>query len=536
MKTLSPFFRIIPLVFLALTLTSCADVATSTIERRPLQDSVRQLNFLEDTTTVHFENLDHNDIILVRLNQSNLIVSSENTGGVQGHLFSAQDAEFPAPRVTESVFTMGHSVARAFNANPPPIREERLDFSRNASSRFVPPVVGDTRLFWVETFTYSESWVQRQATLRATGRHRNIWVMNENFSTTVGSGNMITAAQAQSLADTFDRIYPIATNILGFEFGGGPNSPFPGGMDGDPKIQILIYDIVDASGRIVAAGYFWAKDFFTQTELDLLGANIRTNMAEIFYLDASHINSDPDFMYSTLIHELQHMINFNMKFLRHGLPSPAWYNEMLSMMAEDLIAPLIGISPRNPDHVIQQRVPRFLRSYYATGVAEFAPMTSPLALASYANVYAFGAYLVRNFGGANLVRRILHNNTVGVASITQALGEITPGMTFERALARYGEALVFGGHSMPEGVLTFDRNVRSTVNGITYTAYAFNIWNMPRLGGGVGPYIFDLGQRGMRPRSVSLHSTPAWRNRSGNLSITLVRPTDPDVILYLMVR
>jgi len=506
---------------------------------RTYEESVRPVIFTGQTATVSFENLNRNDIFLVKVNTSGVVVDAANTGRVHGIYSSSEDIDTPEELSMESLPQLGHHpIARKFNANPPPIAAEALNKPRSASfPRFTAPSVGDTRQFYVEAYLGSSNWLSRQATLRAVGRHANIWVMDENFSPTINFGNRITAAQARSLAERFDRIHPLATNILGFEFGGQPGCPgWPGGVDGDPRIQILIYDIVDASGQTAAAGYFWAKDFFTQEELDAASWNVRTNLAEIFYLDASILNTNPDFMYSTLIHELQHMINFNVKFLRHGVASPVWYDEMLSMMTEDIIAPLIGIPATSRDHIIQHRTPRFLRHYADAGITEWRTDSLSNTLNSYANGFAFGAFLLRNFGGANLLRRILANNTVGIASISLALIEVSQGMTFERALARYGEALIFSGRAVPEGVLTLDRTTTSTVNGVTYTAFAFNIWNMFRMGGGMGPYFFDLAPRAMRPHSISIHSTSAWRNRSGDFSITLERPDNANVAFYLMVR
>jgi hypothetical protein len=41
------------------------------------------------------------------------------------------------------------------------------------------------------------------------------------------------------------------------------------------------------------------------------------------------------------------MINFNVKYVTHGVSSDPWYNEMLSKMAEDIISPLIGVGASN---------------------------------------------------------------------------------------------------------------------------------------------------------------------------------------------
>ena len=93
--------------------------------------------------------------------------------------------------------------------------------------------------------------------------------------------------------------------------------------------------------------------------------------------------------------------------------------------------------------------------------------------------------------------------------------------------------MIFSGSSMPEGVLTFDKTVTKTISGTAYTAYGFDVWNdfTPK-----GPTVLDLSQREMRPYSISIHSTTAWKNRTGNVPITLNRPSDPNVVLYLMVK
>ena len=465
---------------------------------------------------VDFHDLTDNDIFLVKVNTSDLVVNAANTGRVMNvspylsevlpHTLQAHNiSDNELPRIGRPF-----NEAHLFPLPMPVVREAPL----RTRSVFVPPVVNDRRNFWVETVVGNLTFISREAVLEATGTHSNIWVM----------GNSISRPQAQALAKNFDIIYPAATEILGFEYGGRPGHPNPGGRDGDPKIQILVYEI----GSNVA-GYFWEKDFYTDAQL-LPGW--RSNNAEIFYIDASTVISSPDFIISTLIHELQHMINFNVKRVERRLSSPAWYNEMLSMMAEDIIAGfLTALPPTNSGHVIQQRIPLFLSDYIDEGVTEWGQQ-----LISYSTKYAFGAYLLRNHGGADLLRRILANNAVGIPSITAALNEIRPGLTFNEALIRYGESLVFA-NPVPSGVMTFDRTVETTINGKNYTAFGFNIWDMQRRGSSAkGPIIHDLTQRNMRPHSVSLHSADAWQNKSGSYSITLQRPRDPNIVFILMVK
>ena len=496
---------------------------------RTLEESVQRVIFTADTATVTFSNLSGNNIYLFRVNTSGNTVGAGDIGSVLNvspnltqstiHLLGSQpvvsDTELP-PR--------GHPAAREFNANPPLIKRDRSAMPAPLTA-FVPPVVGDIRYFWVETFLSSGSWIEVPAVLLATGTHGNIWVVN----------NGITVAQAQRLSNQFDILYPVTTNILGFEYGGGPSGH--GGMDGDPKVQILVYDILDAAGNVAAGGFFWSKDWFTQAELDAWGLNMRTNLAEIFYIDSSQVRNVPDWIPILLAHELQHLINWNVKSVQYGANSATWYNEMLAMMMEDLIACFFGIPPTNWLHSIMTQMPLFLNTYNEVGFTEWGIGLPTAVRSSYAKAFAFGAFLMRNFGGAELLKSIHANNTTNVASITAALQKHNgTDVDFLYALRRFGEAMVFSGASIPAGALTFDRTITNTINGITYTSHAFDIWNMTRSGGGLGPQIFGLVPMAMRPHSVLLQSSDAWRNRSGDISITLQRPSNSGIELYLLVR
>jgi hypothetical protein len=424
---------------------------------------------------------------------------------------------------------MGHPAADEFHANPPPIVRETF---QPLAALAAPPAVNDTRMFWVERYYNNGDWVQKQATLKATGQHSNIWVMDNE------SG--ITTERAQDLARNFDIIYPAETNILGYEYGGGPGGS--GGKDGDLKIQILVYDLVNASGVNQAGGYFWGKDYYTQSQLDsdityiLFPPAPKTNLAEIFYLDSSNVRNNLAYATSTLAHEFQHMIHFNRKTVVNGKGSATWYNEMLSLMTEDVMADIIGIPHTSSSHSIQQHIPRFLATYNEVGFTEWGSGTPNQVASSYAKGYTFGAYLMRNYGGTDLLRRIVTNDTVGTDSITAALNGIESGMTFGKALSRFGEAMIFSGNSKPGDALTFDKTVTNTITGYTYTIHAFDIWNTRQSVSGYGPVIFPLTPKDMRPHSVLLHQADSWKNVSGTFSVTLNRPSNTAVEFYLMVR
>jgi hypothetical protein len=479
--------------------------------------------FNGDSTTITLDNLYNNNIFLVKVNTSNKIVNSSDTGSVQNQVIQNIPNNFQndmnRPSFSEDAFPrIGHPAADELHETP---------ISRNAilprmqRSAFIPPVVGDTKNFFVETYYNSRIFTAKQATLAATGRYGNIWVMDEN-RINGNSKNIISNTQASIMAEKFDQIYSFATNLLGFEYGGGQGGD--GGRDGDPKVQILIYDIVDNTGDVMAAGYFWGKDYYTNYA--------GSNQAEIFYIDASQYNDFPEYIFSALIHEFQHMVNFNMKNVKHGIASSTWYTELLSKMAEDLIAPLIGIGPTHQYHPIKDLTDAFLYSYSNVGVTDWPGTSWVLGLDSryyYAKSFGYGAYLLRNYGGANLLQKILANNSTDKASITSALHEFSNTLNFEQTVLRFGEAIIYSGPYIPLNINNFSKTVTNTINGISYTAYGFDIFSYRE------PFAYTE-EYSFMPYSLRIFSYEDWKNKTGTHSITLTKPKDPNVVFFVMVK
>jgi len=436
--------------------------------------------------------------------------------------------------------------AMRFNANPPPPGARRPRSQRMAAAEgnvHYPP-------FWVEN-KYGV-FVEMNATAKVTGDHCTIWLADGITG--------LAQSEFDKLAAKFDAIYPLATNLLGYEYGGGLDESDPdyGGMDGDPKIQILVYDmnfgadIVNEGGML---GYFYPIDAYTQEELDSwYGKNrYKSNYAEIFYIDSGFLKIRPDDIYSTLIHEFQHMINYNQKELQKELRSGTWYNEMLAMLAEDVIGPLVGINPtlkpKSPSgHPIDSRIPIFLDWYDELGVDEWADEYHELEGFSYYTVYGFGAYLVRNFGGPELIKEMLSNNFVNHNSVTQAMKKLNPDepdYSFDYALENYGEALVYSTSNKGiSGKLSFDIEASSIIEGVTYTAQAFDIYKIQCADPEFREYLYSQGYQWMTttgpfmwpyldsyiaiPHSVCLH----YFTRKYNVSCSFPEGADIKLKVY----
>jgi hypothetical protein len=191
-----------------------------------------------------------------------------------------------------------------------------------------------------------------KASLLAEGRYCNVWVENS-----AGVGN----ATAQGVADAYDNnIYKkmIDTfsirdfSFLGYNF--SDIMEFADFLtDEDGKLTILLLDIKDGYRKGVNeayyAGYFWSGDIFPNdpNDKDLKYSNER----DMIYID-TYPGMSTDAMkkeaYSTLAHEMQHLMNLVTTFVERSTvangkitsvsPMNTWIDEGLASAAEWLYA------------------------------------------------------------------------------------------------------------------------------------------------------------------------------------------------------
>jgi hypothetical protein len=392
-----------------------------------------------------------------------------------------------------------------------------------------------TKQFYVDVSPTTTAFELKPATLRKIGTYCKVWVVDEYF----GNGKSdVNQAQVTAIAAKFDEIYPLETNLLGYEYGGGPGGN--GGMDGDPKIQILLFDIdgdenfVGSSGGLTY-GYFYPGDEFARGN-----EYPYSNEAEIFYLDSGVVGGGSD-IYSTLIHEFNHMINFNLKVIAGGdylsWNTEVWYTEMLSLLAEDIIGPLVGIT--STDHVIYKRIAfQWFLSY-----ADYSVMYWPSSgntLPYYSSNYAFGAYLMRNFGGPALFSAIAKSNLSGRGSIDNQMRLFNHDMGIDTAyaLSRFGEAILYSGDNAPERVLTFDKEVTDVIGDRAYTFQAFDIWSLFPAGPMIREYA-NMPNYAAPANTVQLYADPAWAEEiaatGGRLTMRLLN-VEADADYYIMTK
>ncbi|GMO49411.1 MAG: hypothetical protein Ta2G_06290 [Termitinemataceae bacterium] len=436
---------------------------------------------------------------------------------------------------------------REFNANPP---------VKTAQKQAVKPALQDGMLqngavsfstyapadgkFWVQNANGTD--IQINAYTKKTGEYCTIWIEDDAFTESSSENTTdgkINQSQVDELAQKFDALYLKETALLGYEYGGGGQTPV-GGVDGDPRVQILISDIFFDTNNGNTIGYFYSADEYTEEELR---GSAKTNKCEMFYIDSYFLDKYPNTTYSTLVHEFQHMIHFNQKTVKHKLNSSSWFNEMLSLMTEDVIAPLIGISQTSSGHPILERMPLYLTQYPTLSLTSWRNGSD--SYLSYSSAFAFSAYLARNFGGAALINLMESNNKIDAASISAALTACSGNThkrtvkTFEDAFKRWGEALIYTETSASNGGnFSFNNTVTSTISGTNYTYHAFDISEIrQQIGQTVystkGLKVSSVNKKAMPAFSIDIQTSDLWKNLKGATTIKLEKPLNPNIELVL---
>jgi immune inhibitor A len=166
----------------------------------------------------------------------------------------------------------------------------------------IPAQTGDTSEFWVSDVLMGDNY-RVSATLRFAGQQVLMYVDN----------NITVDQQAleQAAIDFETRILPQTRVLFGSEA--------PTGLDGDARLTILHTPLASA------AGYFSHADF------DPLEINRFSNQRKMIVIGSdSYMPGDEGYL-KILAHEFQHMIHANQQPY-----SSAWFNEGMSMLAEDL--------------------------------------------------------------------------------------------------------------------------------------------------------------------------------------------------------
>ena len=296
---------------------------------------------------------------------------------------------------------------------------------------------GDKASFYISVKSNLESKDFRaDFVLKESGEHCNVWCVEKDSAYMMK--NPLSSYVFTQVREKFDEIYPVQIQIFGDNKFSAKWSNLLQNYDG--KVNILIYDIANDACESQTGGvygFFHSLDFHTDSNY--------SNETECINVDSFFFNQEntKEGSFQTLFHEFQHLENFVNKVVlsSNDRSVSTWYNEMLSMLSEDIFTDLLGIELENaPANRLN-----FFNAYYPLGFykwrsgSDYSP--SGDVYISYANSYAFGAYLLRNFGGIELIKKISQNDSVDEESITKALKSLGYDFTFSDVLLNFYQIL-----------------------------------------------------------------------------------------------
>jgi len=311
-----------------------------------------------------------------------------------------------------------------------------------------------------------------------------IWVEDSEYNDgSLFLNGTITQSMVDKLANKFlqnsdnngydNDIYDWDTNIFGAEWGDSAKSIDSNLIANNNTIDILIYNMNQEN----LAGYFWSKDNFTQTKIPASNEKI------MFYINSQLYIKDEKETFATLAHEFQHMIHFYQRAVLKAIKDETWFDEMMSEATEDLMATKLKYKgARNVDYKDgsagsldnyggpSRRYPAFNR-YNSIPLTYWSG-----SYVDYGKVNAFGAFLLRNYGGAKVLHDMMYSNSKNEKAILDA----TKQKDFKDLLSRWAEAVILSDidnldNSKPK--YNFGDFKEITYNNITYKLGSINFFN-----------------------------------------------------------
>ena len=210
---------------------------------------------------------------------------------------------------------------------------------------------------------------------------------------------------------------------------------------------------VDGDGRIAFLFTHWVDDedgiagFYNASSVLSVEAGGDGNMTDLMFISPTQ---SLDFYRSLLVHEFQHLINFNEHVLeRRGEGEASWLNEGLSHLAEDLVS---GYSESGND----DNIAAYLRDPEATGLIGDAGGYSARRGAAYLFVRG-----LRDRFGPGIVHRLVATGLADRSNVEEATGQ-----TMDEVLAFWGTQLYASGQGIdPHPFFNFTSSLLQAGNG-----------------------------------------------------------------------
>ncbi len=312
-----------------------------------------------------------------------------------------------------------------------------------------------------------------------------IWVENDLWDGNGGSGNIQqdmvdTLGDALTKTESGTSVFQTLTNTFGQPWG---ETAVSGVLpEHTETVHVFLADIAEVGSNLgngFVAGYFFARDVFLNSSTT---SSLPGNEKLMVYVHGPAFATGagagtweltdfwPSEMALTTAHELQHLINYYQSTVRTGRKrTDVWLDELMSVLSEELIAErfrqfseLEALPDADSSFLGPRGVPPGVRrpidTVEAVGRLVDFVLVPDRALTvwggavqyDYAASYAFGTWLVRNFGGVGLLPRIHESTSTGTRAVEDAVRWHTgESLTFGELLERWAAANVLSDRNIP---------------------------------------------------------------------------------------
>lgn len=208
------------------------------------------------------------------------------------------------------------------------------------------------------------------------------------------------------IGQTFDeKIFPTNSRLFG--------SPLASGVNGDPKVTLLISPSVGNYGQDTTIGYFTVRDLFTPGSDPDNPLLRHSNQRLMLYIAGNVVTrGQPADYLGTIAHEFQHLINASQKLFRpqgRAKTEEVWLDEALSMFAMEANGyGLTGDGAVVVNHVqaFQRLAPQYSLTDWRLNPDESA----------YGAAHLFSFYLVDRFG-ERILKDLVGSAQIGLANL-----------------------------------------------------------------------------------------------------------------------
>ena len=260
-------------------------------------------------------------------------------------------------------------------------------------------LIGTERTFFVPDFRSRQQY-NVSAVLRGVGNFCYVFVEDTEWNTRV------TPATVQSIIRAFDLAVPADPQrgiylTLTEPFGAPPD------IDGNGRIIILLLNIRDKDNTgQYTAGFFNPADQSRGVlrHPGFRGLPIRSNEAEILYIDTHPLNPNSETAHNVIAHEFQHIINW-----KHDAKEAIWVDEGCAEYASFLCG-----------YSLQEHITAFEESPSVSLIA-WPSEGNSTSLPHYGAAFLWMLYLHEQHGGIETVIKIVQNRGTSLTGITDVL-------------------------------------------------------------------------------------------------------------------